>query len=68
MSYSCIPEWQQPTKVDPFDYKLRSPKEIEEEHRLVPPIFPLEAEHCEYPNGDATPGNLDFRETIVRRL
>ena len=50
---------------DPFDYKLRTPQEVAEEHRLVPPFFPIKVEHNEYPNGDKTNDNLDFRETIV---
>ncbi len=39
MTYSCIPEYMQPTVSDPFDYKLRSKEEVKEHHRFFPPGF-----------------------------
>lgn len=66
MEYSCIPEWMQPTKKDPFDYKLRSKDEVKAEHRLFPPKFNIIVAYKCYTAGETDLDHLDFRERVVR--
>ena len=39
MSYPCIPKWMKAREKDPFDYPLRSRKEIAFEQYMNPPLF-----------------------------
>jgi hypothetical protein len=39
MVYPCIPIWMKERQKDPFDYPLRSKKEVLLENELVPPCF-----------------------------
>lgn len=50
--YPCIPVWQQPQILDPFDYKLRSKEEVMEQHKYFPPNFIIESEYKKYTSGD----------------
>ena len=50
--YPCIPEWQQPTVVDKFDYKLREVKELKEDFKYYMPEFPIEVVYKNYNAGD----------------
>jgi hypothetical protein len=66
MSYTCIPHWQQPTNNDPFDYKLRSKKEIIDEFKYLPAEFLVMGAYKKYSAGETRPeDNLDNRERVV---
>jgi hypothetical protein len=41
MTYPCIPRWMKPRESDPFDYPLRTKKEICFEQFLQPPLFTI---------------------------
>jgi hypothetical protein len=67
MEYTCIPEWQQPTKKDPFDYKLRSKEEVKMEFKYHNPVFPVQAMFKGYTAGNPRlEDNLDTRDRVVR--
>ncbi|CDW78017.1 UNKNOWN [Stylonychia lemnae] len=66
MSYNCIPEWQQIVHKDPFDYKLRSPEEIAQEHKYFPPDFAIEICYKKYHVGDTSYNSTDTRERIAK--
>lgn len=40
-TYPCVPVWEKKRFIDPFDYPLRSKKEILLEQELNPPDFPM---------------------------
>lgn len=65
MSYNCIPIWQTTIPEDPFDYKLRTPQEVSDEHKHFPPDFTVEMIYKKYNLGDTSFNNLDTRERIV---
>lgn len=66
MEYSCVPEWMQPTKKDPFDYQLRSKQEIIEEFKYFPDNFSIKTGYKSYNAGDRRmEDNLDNRERVV---
>ena len=66
--YPCIPTWMQQNERDPFDYKLRSPKEIEHEFKYFPTCdFPIQAQYKGYVAGDPRrEDNLDTRDRIAK--
>jgi len=37
--YPIIPDWQRTQYRDPFDYQLRSPEEVRQQHVYFPPDF-----------------------------
>ena len=67
MSYGCIPEWQQPTQNDPFDYQLRSKDEVTHEFKYFnDAAFNVHVQYKKYTAGDTrVEDNLDNRERIV---
>jgi hypothetical protein len=52
MSYSCVPEFMKAGEVDPFNYPLRKPEEIKEQHRLRPPSIDFCLDMKTYMDGD----------------
>lgn len=51
MEYPCIPIWMKSTPKDPFDYPLRTKKDIMFDQEICPPDFPvtiIKSEHQEY--------------------
>ena len=66
MSYGCVPDWQQPTQLDPFDSKLRNKEEVAEEFKYFNPEFAIKVSYKKYMAGDTRfEDNLDNRERIV---
>lgn len=41
MTYPCVPLWMKEKPKDPFDYPLRSKKEIAFDMEILPPVFPI---------------------------
>ena len=70
MSYTCVPEWQQPAAQDPFDYKLRPKTEILDEFKYWGADnsdFPIQVEYKKYTAGDSrAEDNLDNRERVAK--
>lgn len=53
--------------ADPFDYPLRSPKEIREEQRIDPPTFPITVIGKVYAMGDKRyEDNKDTRSSVAK--
>jgi hypothetical protein len=48
MKYPCVPVWMKYRSKDPFDYPLRSKKEVMFEQYLAPPIFNVTAYKSDY--------------------
>ena len=69
LSYNCVPQWQKPAEIDPFDYKLRSKQEVMEEFKYNAQEFPITSAYKKYTSGDTrADDNLDNRERVVSRL
>ena len=67
--YSCVPEGMQTKQADPFNYKLRSRAEVEEQMKYFPPNFILNAEYKRYTAGDYRqndPNNTDDRDRVSK--
>jgi hypothetical protein len=71
MTYDCIPIWQKQREKDPFDYPLRTKKEVMFEHEIAPPVFNVTLKKRLYPlrfqqhgnalnNSDTRPARLSF--------
>jgi hypothetical protein len=48
MTYPCIPVWMKEKPKDPFDYPLRTKKEIMFDQEISPPLFPINIVKTEY--------------------
>lgn len=67
--YCCVPEWTKFTPKDPFDYPLRSRKEVQEQIDTFPPNFRLRVERKMYMAGDTRkhhPDNTDDRGRVCK--
>lgn len=52
MAYTCVPDYMKPAPQDPFDYKLRTKQEVQEEFKYYSPEFPIQANYKKYAAGD----------------
>ena len=69
MGYSQLPSWLKKQERDPFDYPLRSKKEVLEEQKYFPPNFTWKITFDKYPAGDVREhGNtrIDHRDKVAR--
>ena len=67
--YCCIPESMETKRADPFNYKLRSRAEVEEQMKYYSPDFWITADYKRYTAGDYrqnTDKNLDDRERVSK--
>lgn len=64
--FPLIPEWQKSINRDPFDYRLRTRAEVEEEKRVNPPIAVGRLEVRNYSDNDPGLRHIDFRDSVVR--
>lgn len=64
--FTFIPEWQKPINRDPFDYRLRTKAEVEEERKANPPYAAGQIEVRNYVDEDPNLSHLDFRNAVVR--
>jgi len=65
--YTCIPEELNRREADPFDYKLRSLAEVEEQMKYFPPDVVINAAYRKYTSSDRREGhenNLETRDRI----
>ena len=69
MTYSCVPDWMKPAEQDPFDYKLRSKEEVQEEFKYYHTVFDIQGSYKNYTAGDTrAEDNLDNRERVVGNI
>ena len=69
--YSCVPKSFERKQADPFDYKLRSMAEVQEQMKYYAPNFPVMAEYKRYTAGDIrqnNPNNIDDRERVSKLM
>ena len=70
MQYTCLPNWVLPKDNDPFDYPLRNIDDIEFEHFVDPPNFPimLYMNGNDLPNTPATVYNIPNEVELMVKL
>lgn len=67
MEYSCVPEWQQATVKDQFDYKLRTKEEVKNEFKYHNAEFNILSVFKGYTAGNPRlEDNMDTRERVAK--
>ena len=69
LKYTQLPDWLAKQQRDPFDYVLRSKKEIMEEQKYFIPDFSWRLTFDKYPHGDTREHGdmrIDHRDKVAK--